>query len=212
MTKKNSMQRLQTGPSLRTGQARNNQKARFVGPAGATIAAVALTFAPAVSAQDYTSAGSATFSDSTPAAGENITITGRTTPDTLVVVTIQQTSSGSITNGSIANWAAAFAKTTLASTTSDGDGDYSLSFVVPANATSGSFVLEVSAGDQVLASTVINVGPTDSATTPAQVDPGTTATLPVTGGSTLIMVTAAGAMIVAGGLSLTVARRNQTTA
>ena len=39
---------------------------------------------------------------------------GRTTPDTLVVVTIQQTSSGSITNGSIANGAAAFAKTVKA--------------------------------------------------------------------------------------------------
>lgn len=132
--------------------------------------------APAGANDTYTPSGEISVSNPTPKAGQSITLSGKTTPDTLVTITMAK---GASSQSLIANAATTL---TLGSTMSDGNGDYSLSVTVPADAAAGSWVMSAMANGAVLSSSNLTVAAPAAATT----NPGTTqnpgqATLPVTG-------------------------------
>jgi LPXTG-motif cell wall-anchored protein len=166
-----------------------------IGVATLALAAFMLFFAPAASAVDYTSTGSATWSDPSPSPGQAFTISGVTTPNTIVVVTVETVGSGAQTR------AAALARTTLGTTTSDGAGNYSLTVTLPTNAGTGTMVIEIAAGGSVIASSSFTIAATGGQTN-AQ-----TTTLPVTGSSSTMLFSVAAALLAGGGLVVMFAKR-----
>ncbi len=142
-----------------------------------------------VSAADYQSTSSATFSDTTPSAGDTVTVSGTTSPGAIVVISISGTGGAQ----------------TLGVTTADAYGNYTIAVAIPANLASGIYVLGVTADNQQIASTSMTVGGTTASTGTSS---GSPSNLPFTGSSSLVLVAAAGALVTAGGVAVGLSRRS----
>lgn len=156
----------------------------------AAFAGVALLAQAPVSAADYTSTSSATFSDTTPTKGESLTISGKAAPNAVVVVTVAGTG----------------VSRTLGVTTADANGNYSLTVSIPGDLASGIYVLGVTANNQQIASTSVNVAAatTTNASTNTR---AATSNLPVTGSSATLVAAGAGVLIAVGGAAVGLSRR-----
>ncbi len=156
----------------------------------AAVAGLALVAPMPLSAADYTSTSSASFSDTTPTKGETLTVSGKAAPNAVVVVTVAGTN----------------VSRTLGVTTADANGNYSLTVTIPSDLASGIYVLGVTANNQQIASTSVNVAAatTTNASTNTR---AATSNLPVTGSSATLIAAGAGVLIAVGGAAVGLSRR-----
>lgn len=176
---------------------------KSIGAAAALTIAVGLGVgSPAGAADSYTPSSQISVSDSTPTPGQSITLSGKTTPDTVVTVTITAVASTqSLT-------AAAATTYTLGSTTSNANGDYSLTVTIPASLPAGSYVLAASAGGTVISSANLSVAAPTQATPPSTTTNPVPEKLAFTGSESAPMAAVALAIVGAGGALVLLARRN----
>ncbi len=171
---------------------------RTIGATATLVAGLGLSALPAA-AVDYTSQPTVSVSDPSPSAGQSITVSGTTTPDTAVTITL---SSGATTGG-LSTQAAT--SVVLGSTVSDALGRYSLSVTIPTGLTGGNYVMAIAVAGNVVSSTAITLQSGAVVTTPRA------GQLPVTGSNdSLPLAGLAMASIGVGGSLVAIARRTPT--
>ncbi len=119
---------------------------KSIGAAAALALALSVGGVTAAGAETYTPSGEVSVSNPSPKAGSSVTFSGKTTPNTVVTVTISlATSSNGLSSAAATTY-------TLGSTTSDAEGFYSLSATIPADLPTGNYVVAASAGGTVISS------------------------------------------------------------
>ncbi len=173
----------------------------------ATAAIAGLTLlgtAGAVSAQTYSPQTSASFSDTNPAAGQTIAISGNAVAGTQVSITLARPDGTIIVLG-----------TTVATAT----GSFALDVTLPADLADGEYILAALNDAQVLSSSAFSLGgsTTQGSSQPTQTGAGGTAAggtgevaaaqtvptqLPVTGGESGVLLWGGAGFVVVGGAAL----------
>ena len=172
---------------------------KSIGAAAALALALSVGGVTAAGAETYTPSGEVSVSNPSPKAGSSVTFSGKTTPNTVVTVTISlATSSNGLSSAAATTY-------TLGSTTSDAEGFYSLSATIPADLPTGNYVVAASAGGIVISSSAVSVAAQTTTTTPDT----TTAPdkLAYTGSDATPMAGVALGIIGAGGALVMLARR-----
>ncbi len=133
---------------------------KSIGAAAALALALSVGGVTAAGAETYSSEGEVAVSNPSPKAGSSITLSGKTTPNTVVTLTI------SLATGTNGLSSAAATTYTLGSTTSDAEGFYSLTATIPADLPTGNYVVAASAGGTVISSSAVSVAAQTTTTTP----------------------------------------------